>query len=204
MDLLQTGIAAIGEKFSIIPIDKATKKPLFKVLPLLYDDGMPVMKLNQTTGELFHSRGWKPYQSEIASEQEVRRWIAKDAQLAVVCGKVSGGLLIIDFDVPRFFGRWYRRVAKAGFPVEGLVIQRTGGGGWQVLVCCDNPGENTKLAWVKDDTQKSGRSVAIETRGEGGYAVIAPSLHRVAITIAGDKASFRPYIAGHSLRLVSY
>ncbi len=90
--------------------------------------------------------GWKPYQPEYAKPADIDRWVNTGAQLAVVCGAISGGLLIIDFDIPGFFARWYRRAARVGFPVEALVVQRTGGGGWQVLLCCDAPGENQKLA----------------------------------------------------------
>ena len=50
-------------------------------------------------------------------------------------------------------------------------MQRTGreGGGFQVWLRCPEPGRNEKLAWVPDEAEDSGRKVAIEIKGEGGY-----------------------------------
>jgi hypothetical protein len=133
---------------SIIPIDHNTKRPTVN---------------------------WKQYQAMIADEATVRRWFASDIRsFAVVCGKVSGGLLVLDFDAAGFFERW---VEAVGDIAQGLPVQRTGGGGYQVFVRCSEPGGNAKLAWKVDEAERTGRTVAIETRGEGGYAVIAPSLH---------------------------
>ncbi|MEO6437443.1 MAG: bifunctional DNA primase/polymerase, partial [Tepidisphaeraceae bacterium] len=139
---------------SIIPIDHTTKRPATKLLP---------------------GGKWKPYQSSIADEARVRQWFASGVKsFAVVGGKVSGGLLVLDFDAPEFLERWAEAV---GGLANGLPVQQTGGGGYQVLLRCADPGGNDKLAWKLDGKEETGRTIAIETRGEGGYAVVAPSLH---------------------------
>ncbi len=158
-DLLDAALAFIRAGVSIIPIDHTTKRPAMRLLPKA-EYGRPV---------------WKPYEQAIADEATVRRWFAAGIEaFAMVGGKVSGGLLVIDFDVPRFYGAWR---AAVGELADGLPIQQTGGGGYQVLVRCSNPGGNDKLAWAPDEQEQTGRTIAIETRGEGGYAVVAPSLH---------------------------
>ena len=83
--LREAGLAAIEHGFSIIPINAETKRPYFRLLPLLYDAGQPAMRqhINKDTGEVseFHARGWKPYQSKIAKPADVNRWVDAGAQL---------------------------------------------------------------------------------------------------------------------------
>ncbi len=144
---------------SILPIDHRTKRPLARLLPR-DDKGKPV---------------WEPYQRQIVDEAVAAGWFAAGARsFAVVGGAISGGLLILDFDVERFYHAW---TSAVGDLAKGLPLQRTGGGGFQVFCRCPNPGGNDKLAWVENEAEDSGRSIAIETRGEGGYAVVPPSLH---------------------------
>lgn len=153
-ELLSAALSCIKAGVSIIPIDHTTKRPAAKLL----------------------LRGkWKPYQDAIADEATVRWWFASGIQsFAVVGGNVSGGLLVLDFDAEGFIDRWADAVGELA---NGLPVQQTGGGGYQVLLRCPDPGGNDKLAWMPDEQEDSGRTIAIETRGEGGYAVVAPSLH---------------------------
>jgi len=153
-DLLTAALACVKAGVSIVPIDHTTKRPATELLP---------------------GGKWRPYQCTIADEATVRRWIASGIQsFAVVAGRVSGGLLVLDFDAPGFFERWCEGVGELA---HALPVQQTGGGGYQVLLRCPDPGGNDKLAWTPDEQEDSGRTIAIETRGEGGYAVVAPSLH---------------------------
>ncbi|MGD1001284.1 MAG: bifunctional DNA primase/polymerase [Candidatus Brocadiia bacterium] len=157
--LLSVALGCIEAGVSIIPIDHTTKRPAANLLPT-NAEGKPA---------------WKPYQAAIADEGTVRQWFKTGIQsFAVVGGKVSGGLLILDFDAPEFYEQW---VEAVGERANGLPVQRTGGGGYQVLLRCARPGGNDKLAWAQDEKEETGRTIAIETRGEGGYAVVAPSLH---------------------------
>ncbi len=159
LPILESAAAFINTGMSIIPIDHTTKRPLMRLLPR-GDDDKPT---------------WAPFQKTIADVDAVAGWFENGCEaFAVVCGAVSGGLLILDFDEPRFYDAW--KVA-VGPLADGLPTQKTGGGGYQVLLRCPQPGMNDKLAWIVDTTQDAGRRIAIETRGEGGYAVVAPSLH---------------------------
>lgn len=151
--------AVVAGGCSIIPIDARTKRPATEHLPR-ERDGKPT---------------WKPFQEAIVHPHDLDGWCASDlGAYAVVCGEVSGGLIILDFDVPRLYDAWRQ---AAGELASNVVVQQTGGGGYQAAFRCDYPGANDKLAWIEDDAQDSGRTIGIETRGEGGYAVAPPSLH---------------------------
>jgi hypothetical protein len=158
-EIVAAALACIKAGISIVPIDHRTKRPAMHLLPT-GEDGKPT---------------WKPYQSQIADEATVRSWFERGCKaFAVVCGDVSGGLLVLDFDEPRFYEAW--RVS-VGARADGIPIQQTGGGGFQALMLCTGPGGNDKLAWMPDEREDAGRAIAIETRGGGGYAVVPPSLH---------------------------
>ncbi len=138
---------------------------------------------------LLPNGNWKPYQATRPGGKTISGWFAKGCKsVGAIGGKVSGGLLVIDFDAEadRFFEAWRHDV---GSFADGLPVQRTGGGGYQVCLRCKEPGRNDKLAYVSDETQDSGRAIAIETRAERGYAVMPGSLHpsgRLYEAIAGD------------------
>ena len=115
--------------------------------------------------------------------------------MAAVGGKVSGGrvwVLIIDFDEARFYEAWKVQV---GSLADGLPVQRTGreGGGYQVCVALPRArAEMTSWHGCPTIPKTSGRQVAIETRAEGGYAVLPGSLHpsgRRYEAISGDFAA---------------
>ncbi len=158
-DLKTTALAVLAGGVSILPIDHRTKRPLTRFLPR-DAEGKPT---------------WSPFQTKAAEVAEVHGWFEGGAKsYAVIGGAISGGLLILDFDVERFYDAWK---AAVGELADGLPVQRTGGGGYQVFCRCSTPGENAKLAWVPCESEESGREIAIETRAEGGYAVVPPSLH---------------------------
>lgn len=161
--LLDMALAYLAGGVSLVPIDRRTKQPFFALLPT---QNLPDGRSQPT---------WKPYQARRASPDEVRTWAKQGAQFAAACGAISGGLLIFDFDQQgALYEAWKVLVGNLA---DNLPVQRTGGGGYQVACRCPNPGPNDKLAWLPDEAAAMGRVVAIETRGEGGYAVLAPSLH---------------------------
>lgn len=128
---------------------------------------------------------WKQYQERTSTQKELAHWLKKHNAFAAVCGAVSGGLGCLDFDdnseaKPRpytadeFWAPWWEKCRKY-VELYNLPVQRTRGNGFQIYYRCDNPGGNSKFAWVPDATKETGRAIAIEDRGQGGYAVIAPS-----------------------------
>jgi len=145
-------------------------------------------------------RSWKPYQSRLPSADELGSWFgAGDGAMCLVCGAVSGNLEMIDFDLGgAAFGAW-RAAVEASAPglVDRLTIESTPSGGFHVVYRCESSvSGNTKLAQrriecdgpepvvvgVKEyvprrDADGVWRAVVtlIETRGEGGLFLCAPS-----------------------------
>ncbi|HVS37791.1 MAG TPA: bifunctional DNA primase/polymerase [Gemmataceae bacterium] len=113
---------------------------------------------------------WKRFQTERADEQQLRRWfdLAEAPGLAIVCGEVSGGLEVIDFDEPASYPAWCELVEEqAPGLLNRLPVVQTPKGGAHVYYRCAAPDGNRKLASTLE-----GKTL-IETRGEGGY-VLAP------------------------------
>jgi putative DNA primase/helicase len=161
-NIRDAALAILDAGVSLVPINWTDKLPASNNLPINAETGKP---------------GWKIYQSKAADRTTVRGWFDRGVKaFAVVGGKVSGGLVIMDFDEARFFDVWKDLVGEL---IDTLVIQRSGreGGGYHVAFRCPEPVGNLKLAWVEDVSEEEGRKCAIETKGEGGYLVAAPSLH---------------------------
>lgn len=157
--LLTTALAVRAGDCSLVPVSAVSKKPIEALLPM-----------DPNTGH----GSWKEFQQRQPTVAELEYWIRKDAQIAIVGGAVSGGLLILDFDEPAKWNVW---LGLTDIQDDAFPVQQTGGGGFQIAWRCPSPGRNDKLAYVPDLNQFDGRRIAIETRGEAGYAIIAPSLH---------------------------
>lgn len=187
-------MAYISAGISVIPINHKSKMPAWWLLPQAVDkDGNKLYTLKKTRddGSTYNvettddtgkpKRSWKPYQATIAPNDEINTWCISGIQsLAVVCGEVSGGLEILDFD--NHGGEtWYRQWSElAGDPVttHNLPFQQTGGNGFQVAWRCPGAVERSqKMAWIPAPEEDAGRAVMIETRGDHAYALWAPSLH---------------------------
>lgn len=112
---------------------------------------------------------WKQYQTKRANG-EAAGWAG---QVACICGKVSGGLACMDFDVKNG-NQWdnWIQIINEKYPelLSKLVIEETPSGGKHVVFRSSLPIRNKKLCRNKGHVEAS-----IETRGEGGYFVCAPS-----------------------------
>ncbi|WP_436528210.1 phage/plasmid primase, P4 family [Actinoplanes sp. HUAS TT8] len=137
---------------------------------------------------------WRRYQHERASRDEVRRWFAGGPPgLAVLCGAVSGSLEMLELEgraVDEGLARQlvelveaaglsdlWRRVAVDGY------AERTPSGGVHLLyrLADASVGGNVKLARrpaneaeLAENALDKIKTLA-ETRGEGGYTIVAPS-----------------------------
>ena len=149
------------------------------------------MKIELATAAAYHATGlsvlpavrerkfpavgsWKTYQNRLPSELEISTWFANahDA-LCLVCGKVSGNLEVIDFDhAGELFSAWKEKIDSELY--AKLVVEKTPSGGYHVAYRSE--GEicgNIKLA---QGIREEGKLVTlIETRGEGGLFLCAPS-----------------------------
>lgn len=132
---------------------------------------------------------WAEYQINRPSRDQMERWYPSDGSgptgVGIVAGAVSGGVEVIDFDDADTYES-FKVVAKA-CGLTGLIdriedgyLEETPSGGVHWVWRCSEIGGNEKLARrpKRPDEMRNEHDtvkVLIETRGEGGFAVLAPS-----------------------------
>lgn len=128
---------------------------MFEIAKRYIEHGFSTIPLKPRSKEPCVS--WKEYQSRLPSKDELNKWRVfweKGGNLGVICGKVSGNLVVIDLDSPRMFNNFsteYPELTKTW-------ITRTGKG-FHIWLRCK-------------DTRSYGM-----VRGEGLYIVVPPSIH---------------------------
>lgn len=132
---------------------------------------------------------WKQYQDRIITNDEVEEQFEHQAavSLAVVCGKPSGNLEVIDIDQKYSLdGQLYNEYTQAikdndAELFDRLMIIQTVGGGYHIYYRCTSILGNLKLASRETTPEEQAMNpddkvrVLIETRGQGGYVVAPPS-----------------------------
>lgn len=129
---------------------------------------------------------WKDFQSARPSADQMAAWYVEQGRsgMGVVCGRVSGDLELLEFDDRATYDAYKDAASEIDGGLRELVariesgyLEETPGGGVHWLYRCDEVAGNTKLATRRDEA--GAIHVLIETRGEGGYVVVAPSNGRV-------------------------
>jgi len=124
---------------------------------------------------------WKKYMQTLPTEAEINSWYCNgQTGIGIVCGSISGNLECLDFDTKDAW-RTYKETAKhSGL---GGILERIETGyseespnGFHLLYQCEEVDGNKKLAKRASDGKAT-----IETRGEGGYIIIAPSHGKVNV-----------------------
>ncbi len=129
---------------------------------------------------------WKMFQQQRPTRQRVDAWYAEGRSgVGVVCGEVSGGLEMFEFDDLATYDAFLDIAGQVGL---GDIVDRirtgyeevTPGGGVHWFLRCSEIEGNTELAKrpklpheMKDEFDKT--QILIETRGEGGYGITQPS-----------------------------
>jgi Bifunctional DNA primase/polymerase, N-terminal len=107
--------------------------------------------------------------------------------IAIVCGKFSRNLEVLDidtkYDLTGTLYQDFKRAINAADPnlLKKLVVEQTPTGGYHFIFRCSPNLKNLKLArrpTTEEERKKSPNAkvnVLLETRGEGGYFVCAPT-----------------------------
>ncbi|CAB4140603.1 DNA primase/polymerase, bifunctional, N-terminal [uncultured Caudovirales phage] len=130
---------------------------------------------------------WKRYQSEQITEPDLSQHLShsKAAGIAIVCGAVSGGLEVVDVDLKNditgtLWQHLTARIEEAGL-MPLLKIAKTKSNGYHIYYRCEVIEGNQKLAMRRATEQELRTNpqlkqvVVIETRGEAGYVIAAPT-----------------------------
>ncbi|HXH58451.1 bifunctional DNA primase/polymerase [Iamia sp.] len=133
-------------------------------------------------------RSWRAYQSERATPDQLARWFRPDGGypgMGLVCGQVSGGLELLELEGAAVDAGLLDQLQHLAQRANlGELLDRvtagytevTPGGGLHFLYRVTGapvPG-NTKLASRAGDIDGT-LTTLIETRGEGGFVIVAPS-----------------------------
>lgn len=140
---------------------------------------------------------WEHWQTTRPDAAHMRMWYANEdpskdrTGAGYVCGAVSKDLTLYEFDEEWVYQAYKDVAEQCGLGdlirrIEEGYLEETPGGGVHWFYMCPDVKGNTELARrlrtaeeiaASGDTKKV--QVLIETRGEGGYAVVAPSNGRV-------------------------
>jgi len=164
--------AYVAAGLAVIPIDSnPTKRPPYSLLPVIgsWPDGRP-------------RHGWAPFMERLPTQSELEKWFncwGSRSGIAVVCGQVSGNLEVIDIDSAEYAERWLSRVsAQASGLLDKLVLVQTPRPGLHAYFRCPVIGGSAKVAAIavpSENGEQVNAETIIETRGEGGYALIPPT-----------------------------
>lgn len=105
---------------------------------------------------------WREYQRRRPSPAELRRWVRRGlfGNVGIVCGAVSGHLVVLDFDAQSAYTAF-----RARFPdLAQTYTVATGGGGRHVYLRVDS-------------LPPSRRGQGVELCAEGRQVVVPPSVH---------------------------
>jgi putative DNA primase/helicase len=158
---------------------------LYQTALSCYQAGINVLPIRTDGSKCPALKGWKIYQQRRTTPGEIRQWFYRAAYgLAVVTGDISGGLEALDIDSRETYQAWLERIRDD--PVlrplyERIVagyLEATPDGGRHLLYRCEGVGRNQTLA-RRPLASEQGYQTLIETRGNGGMLIIAPSGGRV-------------------------
>ncbi len=148
--LLDTALAYVRAGLCVLPADLKGKRP---VVP-----------------------SWKPYQGRLPTEEELRGWFAGGAKaLCVITGAVSGDLELVDFDAGGQAYEPWAGLVEERCPdlVRRLVREQSQSGGRHVCYRCEEPVPGNQCLARRRLGDKT--VTLIETRGQGGLFLCAPS-----------------------------
>lgn len=149
-----------------------------------YDAGLSVVPPREDGTKRPEGTSWARYQTERASQAEVLAWYANGRTgLGATTGAASGNLEMLDFDDTATYEAFVEAAIGLGLGElvrrisDGLSDQTPSGTVHWYYRCAEIAG-NLKLAERPGPPDAHGRptrETLIETRGEGGYTVLAPS-----------------------------
>ena len=181
-DLLATALAAVEAGFSVhYPCANGTKAPA-----PIYSNGL------DATGE--EQRTWLHPDGAAPTKATVREWYGPQQGIGLRCGAASSGLECFEFDCRKTYEEFREAARECGLAdvverIETSYLEKTPGDGIHWLYLTDEVRGNTKLARTPAPTETNphGVKVLIETRGENGFVIIAP-------TGGSVHPSGRPYV----------
>jgi hypothetical protein len=189
-----------GAKFGREPMDELN--PLLSAALTARRHGVSIVPVELPAKTPPYGFLWKDRETKLPNERTIRQDLEGgngSTGFAIIGGKVSGNLETLDFDLQgAAYPEWVSLVeAEAPGLINRLSIQQTMSGGYHAIARCvetkipgsqklarkrvevSGPGEHEYQGKKYTAKQHGGQwflhPTLIETKGEGGYAVAAPS-----------------------------
>lgn len=126
---------------------------------------------------------WRKYEHQPPDEATITEWYGRGRDgIGIICGASSGNLEMLELEgravEDGMLDELYQRAEEHGlsellYRVTDAYMERSPSGGVHILYRVDGPAKpNTKLAMRPGDPAPE---VLIETRGQGGFTIVAPS-----------------------------
>lgn len=152
----------LGGGFSLIPLEARGKKP---------------------------AMDWRAFQTRRPLETELVQWFYRaERNIGLVCGGISGGLTVIDFDRESAWEAWIEDDTT-----RWLIPTVTTSHGKHVYIKTEIPCGNRRF-----------HDRGIDLRGEGGYVVAPPSIHPDGKTYLWSMANWWKIPTFHSIEELGF
>jgi KaiC/GvpD/RAD55 family RecA-like ATPase len=126
---------------------------------------------------------WKEYQERRPTTDELMQWFSNAQGVGVICGAVSGNLEMLELEGRAVASKMHKEIKEIAensglgelwAKLNSGYVETTPSGGihWLYRIDGEVPG-NTKLA--RRPGENGGVDVLAETRGEGGFVIVAPT-----------------------------
>jgi hypothetical protein len=126
---------------------------------------------------------WKEFQERRPTPDELLAWFSTAEGVGVICGKVSGNLEMLELEGRAVAAKMHKDIKEIAensglgnlwAKLNSGYVETTPSGGihWLYRIDGEVPG-NTKLA--RRPGENGGVDVLAETRGEGGFVIVAPT-----------------------------
>jgi len=130
------------------------------VIPIKYKDKKPAIE------------SWKEYQTKRVSEKEVEEWFSYNTyNIGIICGEVSGNLVVLDFDDIKLYDKWYQYVDTNYIDIRDILLRTwkvTTGKGVHIYLRLKDGAVGTTPGFIEH----------VDIKGRGGYVVAPPSVHK--------------------------
>jgi len=157
---------------------------VIQVVPALTPDKGKAWKLPAVS--------WKSLQNELVPELTFERWYGPQGEhirrqnMGIITGKASNNVFVVDVDLHRNSdaASWWQYILDQAPNLTDLetVSQTTGGGGKQYLF-------RAPADWTPPTFKTS---IGVDIRGQGGFAVMPPSMHESGKPYKWDEG-FEPW-----------
>lgn len=190
--LLSDADCGIPAGLSVEQIFSDRQQELYATVKKAVDIGLSIWPPKQDGSKAPIGNGWKDRQATPARLDELSSIYKHDSLtgIGVVCGKVSGNVECLDFDERSIYERFKEASIATG--LQPLLDRIEAGykehspNGVHLLYGCEEIGGSTKLATRPKRPEEMNHEndktkTLIETKGEGGYVIIAPTYGGVNI-----------------------